>query len=60
MKTWRQLHPDPSHRPTAREAAEALEPLAAQVPDRLVRTRRGRLVPARWEPQAAREGCRSG
>lgn len=50
------LHPDPSHRPTAREAAEALEPLAAQVPDHLVRTRRGRLVPARWEPQAAREG----
>lgn len=42
----RMLAPDPRDRPTALEAAEALEPLAAAVPDRLVATRRG-LVPPR-------------
>lgn len=42
----RMLAIDPAQRPTAREAAESLEPLAAAVPDRLVWTRRG-LVPRR-------------
>jgi eukaryotic-like serine/threonine-protein kinase len=42
----RMLSRDPVDRPNAREAAEALEPLVAAVPDRLVPTRRG-LVPPR-------------
>jgi serine/threonine protein kinase len=41
----RMLTADPAERPSAREAAEALEPLVAQVPQRLLSTRRGRLVP---------------
>jgi serine/threonine protein kinase len=41
----RMLAHDPADRPSAREAAEALEPLVSAVPDRLVATRRGRLVP---------------
>jgi serine/threonine protein kinase len=38
---------DPADRPTAREAAEALEPLVAAVPERLVRSRRGGLLAPR-------------
>jgi serine/threonine protein kinase len=41
----RMLAHDPAERPTAREAAEALEPLVAAVPERLAVTRRGGLVP---------------
>jgi hypothetical protein len=41
------LAPDPADRPSAREAAEALEPLVAAVPDRLAPSRRRGLVPPR-------------
>jgi serine/threonine protein kinase len=44
----RMLARDPAARPTAREAAEALEPLVAAVPDRLVPTRRGLVPPRAW------------
>jgi serine/threonine protein kinase len=43
----RMLARDPAKRPSPREAAEALEPLVAEVPDRLVRSRRRGLVPPR-------------
>jgi eukaryotic-like serine/threonine-protein kinase len=43
----RMLARDPAARPTAREAAEALEPIAAAVPARLVPSRRRGLVPPR-------------
>jgi hypothetical protein len=41
------LAPHPADRPTAREAAEALEPLVAAVPERLARSRRGGLFAPR-------------
>jgi serine/threonine protein kinase len=43
----RMLARDPAARPSAREAAEALQPLVAAVPDRLVTSRRRGLVPPR-------------
>jgi hypothetical protein len=38
------LAPDPAARPSPREAAEALEPLVAALPQRLVRSRRRGLL----------------
>jgi serine/threonine protein kinase len=40
----RMLAPDPAARPSPREAAEALEPLVAALPQRLVRSRRRGLL----------------